>query len=47
MRVILARLVWNFDVENAAETSKWIEQNKVFSLWEKPPLLVLLKPVVR
>ncbi|KAE9366288.1 cytochrome P450, partial [Stipitochalara longipes BDJ] len=47
MRVILARLVWNFDMENAVGTRNWIERNRVYSLWEKPPLPVLLKPVAR
>ncbi|KAK4210329.1 cytochrome P450 [Rhypophila decipiens] len=39
MRVILARLLWNFDMEFAdpAEGEKWIDQ-KCFNLWVKPDL---------
>ncbi|KAH8200306.1 hypothetical protein TruAng_005522 [Truncatella angustata] len=45
MRLITARLLWNFDIEIGPDISTWIEQNKNWTLWEKPPLPVLLKPV--
>ena len=41
MRLVLARLLWNFDVELCEESSQWMEQ-KVFFLWEKSPLMVKL-----
>jgi cytochrome P450 len=37
MRLILARVLWNFDLELCEESSGWNEQ-KSFVLWEKPPL---------
>ncbi|KAL0933427.1 cytochrome p450 [Colletotrichum truncatum] len=47
MRLILARLVWNFDLELAEESRGWVERQKVFILWDKGPLKVRLTPVVR
>lgn len=45
MRLILAKLLWNYDLELCPETGDWAEQ-KVFILWEKRPLFVELKPVL-
>ncbi|XP_014556637.1 hypothetical protein COCVIDRAFT_37744 [Bipolaris victoriae FI3] len=39
MRIILAKLVWNFDFELCDESRSWIQQ-KVYMLWDKPPLIV-------
>ncbi|RDW66665.1 cytochrome P450-10 [Coleophoma crateriformis] len=47
MRVILARLLWNFDLELTEQSRGWVQNMKMFILWEKPPLLVKLKAVVR
>ncbi|MCJ1260956.1 hypothetical protein MMC22_000820 [Lobaria immixta] len=46
MRLILARLLWNFDVEAADGKGgpEWRGQ-KVFLLWEKAPMEVKLTPV--
>lgn len=44
MRLILARLVWNFDLKLADESRGWAEASKVFLLWEKGPLMVHLTP---
>lgn len=46
MRVIIARLLWNFDLKLEEESRRWIDM-KVFILWEKPPLMVKLTPAVR
>lgn len=45
MRVILARMLWNFDLELAPESEGW-EKQKVFTLWDKGPLMVKLSPVL-
>jgi cytochrome P450 len=37
MRLILARVLWNFDLELCDESRDWNEQ-KSFLLWEKPAL---------
>ncbi|PWY68979.1 cytochrome P450 [Aspergillus sclerotioniger CBS 115572] len=42
MRVILARVLWNFDIELCEESLDWYNQ-KSYSLWEKPPLMCRLK----
>ncbi|CAG8422584.1 unnamed protein product [Penicillium salamii] len=41
MRVILARLLWNFDMEICEESLNWSDQ-KTYILWEKPPLMCKL-----
>lgn len=43
MRLILGRLLWNFDLALAPECSHWIERQKVFQVWEKTPLMVRIK----
>ncbi|CAI6100760.1 unnamed protein product [Clonostachys chloroleuca] len=44
MRLLLAQLLYNFDIELCEESKGWSDQ-KVFVLWEKKPLLCKLKPV--
>lgn len=46
MRTIMARLVWNFDMELVNPEDNWLDQ-KGFFLWTKPPLNVNLTPVER
>lgn len=41
MRSLLARLVWEFDIELCDESRDWLPQ-KVFLLWDKPDLMVKL-----
>ncbi|KAF9873045.1 cytochrome p450 [Colletotrichum karsti] len=43
MRVILARVIWNFDMKVADDSTNWTEQ-KLFGLWKKGPLNVHLTP---
>ncbi|KAF2803086.1 cytochrome P450, partial [Mytilinidion resinicola] len=47
MRLIMAHLVWNFDLELDKRAENWIDRNKIFILWEKVELLVKLTPVTR
>ncbi len=46
MRIILARVVWGFDFEMCEESRGW-DRQQVFILWEKGPLVVKLREVVR
>lgn len=46
MRTILARLIYNFDMELVDPKEDWLDQN-VFFLWCKTPLNVYLTPVSR
>ena len=43
MRLILARMVFNFDMELDQPETDWMDQN-CFTLWEKPGLMVKLHP---
>ncbi|TGJ86345.1 hypothetical protein E0Z10_g2441 [Xylaria hypoxylon] len=45
MRLVMARLIWHFDIENATD-GNWMDQ-RVYMVWEKGPLHVKLRPVVR
>ncbi|KAJ4346340.1 uncharacterized protein N0V89_010269 [Didymosphaeria variabile] len=47
MRVILAKMLWHFDLELQPGMDDWLERHKLFMLWEKPALMVKLSPVVR
>ena len=44
MRVILARVLWNFDLALAEDSKQWRKDQKVFVVWEKGPLNVYLTP---
>ncbi|OBS23183.1 hypothetical protein FPOA_03738 [Fusarium poae] len=46
MRLLLARLLWKFDVELIPESRNWNDQN-IYLLWEKGRLQVKLTEVVR
>ncbi|KAH8671738.1 putative benzoate 4-monooxygenase cytochrome P450 [Xylariales sp. PMI_506] len=43
MRSVLARLLWHFDIELDEESRGWMDTQKEFALWDKPPLWVTLK----
>lgn len=43
MRVILARMIFNFDMELAEPEKDWLDQDAFF-LWDKPALNVKLTP---
>lgn len=44
MRIIVARLLWNFDIEVADRSKNWMAKQKSYLMWEKPGLHVYLKP---
>ncbi|KAI0003504.1 cytochrome P450 [Xylariaceae sp. FL0662B] len=43
MRIILARFLYNFDLELCPQSQDWIKQ-KSWTLWKKPPLMVKVSP---
>lgn len=43
MRLILAKVLWTFDLRLSAESRGWAEEQRTFALWEKPPLMVELE----
>ncbi|KAK8011892.1 hypothetical protein PG989_000152 [Apiospora arundinis] len=44
IRMVLARLVWNFDMEISQEDKDWVVDQKAYTVWDKPELHVWLKP---
>lgn len=42
MRVVLARIAWNFELELLPESESWIEGQKCFIVYQKPPLIMKL-----
>lgn len=42
MRLILAKMMYKFDLQLASESKDWLDQ-KVFLVWEKKPLMVKIK----
>ncbi|KAM5444445.1 hypothetical protein MaudCBS49596_008032 [Microsporum audouinii] len=47
MRLVFARILWNFDLELSSESTNWTRNQSIYGLWRKEPLMVKLKPVVR
>ncbi|KAH7138814.1 cytochrome P450 [Dendryphion nanum] len=45
MRLIAAKMLYNFDLELCPESNGWSDQN-TYMLWEKHPLMVKLSPAV-
>jgi hypothetical protein len=45
MRLIITKVLFNFDLELMPESRNWIANQKIYLLWEKLPLLVKLKDV--
>ncbi|KAK0609726.1 isotrichodermin C-15 hydroxylase [Bombardia bombarda] len=46
LRLIMARVIYEFDLSLGEENDDWIEMQHAFSTWLKIPLNVYLKPVV-
>jgi hypothetical protein len=44
MRLLLAKVMFTFDLELSAESEGWMDQ-EVYTLWQKRPLMVKLKTV--
>ncbi|KAK0640554.1 cytochrome P450 monooxygenase [Cercophora newfieldiana] len=48
MRLIMAKLMWNFDLSPADEEARsWMDRCIPFHLWHRPPLNIKLTPVAR
>lgn len=47
MRVVLARILWNFDIELCEESQDWMERLEIYTIWKKQPLMVKLTPLNR
>lgn len=47
MRLILAKIVFNFDMHLDNGSKDWIGRQKAYFLWDKPSLNVYMTPVTR
>ncbi|KAI1434436.1 putative cytochrome P450 monooxygenase [Xylaria sp. CBS 124048] len=47
MRLILAKIIYNFDMSLDNSSRDWMDDQKAFEIWVKPALNVHLKPVER
>ncbi|MCJ1430519.1 hypothetical protein MMC29_008437 [Sticta canariensis] len=47
MRMILARMIWNFDMELQEDSLAWDKKTKNFIIWDKVSMHVRLSPVIR
>ena len=43
MRLIMAKMLWNFDFELTDPEDDWMSRNRAYSVWYKGPLLIKLK----
>jgi len=47
MRAILAKVIWNFDLELYEESENWMDNLCIWFIWFKDPLMVKLTSVER
>lgn len=40
MRVILAKMLWTYDMELVNKDLRWIQESKATILWKKPELIM-------
>ncbi|XXH04551.1 hypothetical protein Hte_010968 [Hypoxylon texense] len=45
MRLILAKIIFNFDMTLSSECENWLRDQKAYVVWDKPPLNVYMTPV--
>lgn len=45
MRLILAKIIYNFDMKLADDSKRWIERQRAFNVWDRIPLNAYLIPV--
>jgi hypothetical protein len=43
MRLVVARIIFNFDMTLAEDCRDWIEDQKAYVIWHKPPLNIHFK----
>lgn len=47
MRLILARIIFSFDMKLSESSKDWLRTQKAYLVWDKPDLYVHLTPVKR
>jgi cytochrome P450 len=43
MRLILAKLLWNFDIGLHPDSKNWLQEHMAYTLWQKPNLNIYIK----
>jgi hypothetical protein len=43
IKLVLARIIYNFDMELVDKNSDWMRNQKVYIIWRKSELLIKLK----
>jgi hypothetical protein len=43
IKLVLARIIYNFDMELVDKNSEWMMNQRVYIIWRKPELMVKLK----
>jgi hypothetical protein len=44
MNLILCNLILHFDFETVPENKTWFDSQRIWTIWDKPPLMVKLIP---
>lgn len=44
MRLIIARMAYNFDITLVEDSKRWMEDMRILQVWAEPPLNLYLKP---
>lgn len=47
MQILLAKLVWHFDMELSDKQTTWVQDLRVYGLWDKGPLMIRVKEAER
>ncbi|KAI0138673.1 cytochrome P450 [Hypoxylon sp. NC0597] len=47
MRLILAKIIYNFDMSISDDSRNWLKDQKSYFLWDKPSLNIYMTPVAR
>ena len=47
LKIVLARVLWNFDLELCEESRGWMEKQRFYIAAARPELTVRLKPAVK
>ncbi|KAI6090278.1 cytochrome P450 [Hypoxylon rubiginosum] len=47
MRLILAKIIYNFDMTLADDCKDWLRTQKAYVVWDKPPLNIYMTPVAK
>jgi hypothetical protein len=47
MKLIISRILWNFDLDLPLESATWADNLKIYHLWDITPFYIKLTPVKR